>query len=60
MFYRNEKKHMNFDPIDLDSIDVTEDWVMDEDEPPLLDAEEINRMLEEDARPIYTNRTGTL
>ncbi|XP_050263955.1 uncharacterized protein LOC126708192 [Quercus robur] len=48
-----KRKKFNFDPIDYASIDKTEFWVVEDEEPPFLDHEEIeNALYEEGAYPI--------
>lgn len=48
-----KSKKFNFDPIDYASIDKTEFWVVEEEEPPLLDYVELmNTLYEEGAYPI--------
>ncbi|KAF3944572.1 hypothetical protein CMV_028969 [Castanea mollissima] len=48
-----KRKKFNFDPIDYASIDKTEFWVVEDEEPPFLDHEEIeNALYEEGAHPI--------
>ncbi|KAF3968388.1 hypothetical protein CMV_007707 [Castanea mollissima] len=50
---RVKRKKFNFDPIDYASIDKTEFWVVEDEEPPFLDHEEIeNALYEEGAHPI--------
>ena len=50
---RVKRKKFNFDPIDYASIDKTEFWVVEDEEPPFLDHEEIeNALYEEGAYPI--------
>ncbi|XP_075654754.1 uncharacterized protein LOC142624913 [Castanea sativa] len=50
---RVKRKKFNFDPIDYASIDKTEFWVVEDEEPPFLDHEEIeNALYEEEAHPI--------
>ena len=39
----------NYDPVDIESIDKTEFWIVEEEEdPPLLDYDELEQMLNED------------
>ncbi|KAL4598973.1 hypothetical protein ACB092_11G093700 [Castanea dentata] len=40
-----KRKKFNFDPIDYTSIDKTEFWVVEDEEPPFLDHEEIDNMM---------------
>ncbi|XP_065619291.1 uncharacterized protein LOC136063198 [Quercus suber] len=48
-----KRKKFNFDPIDYASINKTEFWVVEDEEPPFLDHEEIeNALYEEGAYPI--------
>ncbi|XP_075645300.1 uncharacterized protein LOC142616308 [Castanea sativa] len=50
---RVKRKKFNFDPIDYTSIDKTKFWVVEDEEPPFLDHEEIDNVLYEDgAYPI--------
>ncbi|KAL0010821.1 hypothetical protein SO802_005929 [Lithocarpus litseifolius] len=50
---RVKRKKFNFDPIDYASIDQTKFWVVEDEEPPFLDHEEIENALYEDgAYPI--------
>nr|XP_023927344.1 uncharacterized protein LOC112038732 [Quercus suber] len=50
---RVKRKKFNFDPIDYTSIDKTEFWVVEDEEPPFLDHKEIeNALYEEGAYPI--------
>ncbi|GMP37898.1 hypothetical protein CsSME_00009380 [Camellia sinensis var. sinensis] len=52
-------KTRNYDPIDIESIDKTEFWIIEEqrleqEEPPLIDYDELEKMLyEEDEPPRY-------
>ncbi|CAL5325236.1 unnamed protein product [Camellia sinensis] len=52
-------KTRNYDPIDIESIDKTEFWIIEEErlkqeEPPLLDYDKLEKMLyEEDEPPQY-------
>lgn len=44
--YRHFNKMKNYDPVDIESIDKTEFWIVeDEEEPPLLDFDELEQML---------------
>ncbi|XP_050249173.1 uncharacterized protein LOC126696481 [Quercus robur] len=43
-----KRKKFNFDPIDYASIDKTEFWVVEDEEPPFLDHEEIENALYEE------------
>ena len=53
IWYRVKRKKFNFDPIDYASIDKTEFWVVEDEEPPFLNHEEIeNALYEEGAYPI--------
>ena len=53
LWYRVKRKKFNFDPIDYVSIDKTEFWVVEDEELPFLDHEEIeNALYEEKAYPI--------
>ncbi|GMY38460.1 hAT dimerization domain-containing protein [Fagus crenata] len=46
-------KKFNFDPIDYESIDKTEFWIVEDEEPPCLDYEELEATLyEEGAYPV--------
>ena len=36
LWYSSKSKKFNFDPIDYASIDKTEFWVVEDEEPPLL------------------------
>lgn len=53
LWYKVKRKKFNFDPIDYASIDKIEFWVVEDEEPPFLDHEEIeNALYEEGAYPI--------
>ena len=53
LWCRVKRKNFNFDPIDYASIDETEFWVVEDEEPAFLDHEEIeNALYEERAYPI--------
>ena len=53
LWYKVKRKKFNFDPIDYANIDKTEFWVVEDEEPPFLDYEEIeNALYEEGAYPI--------
>ena len=43
--YSGKNKKFNFDPIDYASIDKIEFWVVQEEEPPLLDYEKLENAL---------------
>ena len=46
------KRERNLNPIDIEQIDVTEDWILDDDEePPTLDTFEVEHILAETAIP---------
>ena len=46
-FFRLYNKKTSYDPIDYASIDETEFWIIDEDEPRGLDLEEVENLLYE-------------
>ena len=48
LWYRVQRKKFNIDPIDYASIDKIEFWVVEDDEPPFLDHEEIENALYEE------------
>ena len=48
LWYRIKRKKFNFDPIDKASIDKTEFWVVEDEEPPFLDHEEIENEDDDD------------
>jgi hypothetical protein len=53
IWYRVNVKKFNFDPIDYESIDKTEFWIVEDEEPPCLDYEELEAALyEEGAYPV--------
>ena len=53
IWYRVNIKKLNFDPIDYESIDKMEFWIVEDEEPPCLDYEELEAALyEEGAYPI--------
>lgn len=54
---RHFYKQKNYDPVDIESIDKTEFWIVDEEEePPLLDYEELEKMLQEEDLPPQNKR----
>ncbi|GFZ01927.1 hypothetical protein Acr_15g0005360 [Actinidia rufa] len=47
----------NYDPVDIESIDKTEFWIVEEEEdPPLLDYDELEQMLNEDGSTPQSKR----
>lgn len=48
MSQRMMSKKRSFDPIDYESIEDNEFWVMEEDDSPLLDYDELEKMLYDD------------
>ncbi|XP_050242218.1 uncharacterized protein LOC126691201 [Quercus robur] len=60
-FVYDGKKKFNFDPIDYASIDKTEFWVVEDEEPPYLNHEEIeNALYKEAAYPIEEESSSQL
>ncbi|KAH7849040.1 hypothetical protein Vadar_012088 [Vaccinium darrowii] len=50
-------KQKNYDLVDIESIDKTEFWIVDEEEePPLLDYDELEKMLQEEELPPQNKR----
>ena len=53
LWYSGKNKKFNFDPIDYASIDKTKFWLVEEEEPPLLDYEKLeNALYKERVYPI--------
>ncbi|XP_057461894.1 uncharacterized protein LOC130752113 [Actinidia eriantha] len=51
------KMKNNYDPVDIESIDKTEFWIVEEEEdPPLLDYDELEQMLNEDGSTPQSKR----
>ena len=48
LWYSSKRKKFNFDPIDYASIDKTEFWVVEDEEPPFLIHEELKNALYEE------------
>ena len=47
----------NYDPVDIESIDKTEFWIVEEEEdPPLLDYDELEQMLNKDGSTPQSKR----
>ncbi|GKU92834.1 hypothetical protein SLEP1_g6507 [Rubroshorea leprosula] len=57
---KDNKKRTCFDPIDYESIDNVEEWIMEEDDSPIIDYEELENMIYSDqALPICGRKGGT-
>ena len=59
LWYRVKREKFNFDPLDDASIDKTEFWVVEDEEPPFLSHKELENALYEYEEGAYPIKEGS-